>query len=187
MRKLIMFNLVSLDGFFEGPKREIDWHNVDDEFVAFSNDQLDSAGALLFGRVTYQLMAGFWPTPAGEIARGTADRMNTLPKVVFSQTLDKAEWTNTRLVKGDVGEEIRRLKGQPGKDLFLLGSADLASTLTRLGLIDEYRVMVNPVVLGSGHPLFKGPGERLAMKLVGTRTFKNGNVLLTYQPIKKAG
>ncbi len=181
MRKVIMFNMVTLDGFFEGPTGEIDWHHVDEEFNQFAGDQLDSAGGLLFGRVTYQLMAGYWPTPAATTNDPViAGKMNAIPKIVFSKTLQKAEWNNTQLVKDDVAGEVAKLKRQPGQDLFLFGSADLAVTLTQNGLIDEYRLMVNPVVLGSGKPLFKG--VKLNLKLLKTKTFGNGNVLLYYQP-----
>ncbi len=183
MGKVILFNMVTLDGFFAGLGEEIDWHHVDEEFNDFAIAQLNSAGGLLFGRVTYQLMANYWPT---DMARKddpvVADKMNALPKIVFSKTLEKAEWNNTRLVTGNVAEEISRLKRQPGKDWFLFGSADLASALTNLGLIDEYRVMVNPVVLGSGKPLFKGIKDKLNLKLVSTKAFRSGNVLLSYQP-----
>jgi dihydrofolate reductase len=186
MRKVIMFNMVTLDGFFAGPNGEIDWHNVDGEFNEFAIDQLGSADGLLFGRVTFQMMASYWPTEAATTDDPiVAGKMNALPKVVFSRTLVKAEWSNSRLVKGNVAEEITKLKQQPGKDLLLFGSADLASTLTRLGLIDEYRVMVNPVVLGSGKPLFKDVHQRFGLKLEKTKTFRNGNVLLYYQPDRK--
>jgi len=185
MRKIILFNMVTLDGFFEGPNGEIDWHNVDAEFNEFAIDQLNSADGLLFGRVTYQLMANYWPTPSAiKDDPVVAGLMNRLPKMVFSRTLAKAEWNNTRLVKGAerVAEEIARLKQQPGKDWLLFGSADLASTLTPLGLIDEYRIMVNPVVLGGGKPLFRGVKQKLNLKLVNAKTFRSGNVLLYYQP-----
>jgi dihydrofolate reductase len=186
MRKVILFDMATLDGFFAGPNGEIDWHRVDEEFNEFAIAQLDSADGLLFGRVTYQGMASYWPT---DMARTNdpivAGKMNTLPKIVFSRTLDKVEWNNTRLVKGNVEEEISKLKQQPGQDWLLFGSADLASTLTNLGLIDEYRIMVNPVVLGSGQPLFKGMKEKLNLKLTSAKTFRNGNVLLCYQPAEK--
>jgi dihydrofolate reductase len=186
MRKVILFNMVTLDGFFAGPNGEIDWHHVDEEFNEFAIGQLNSADGLLFGRVTFQLMASYWPTPSA-IANDPiiANKMNAIPKIVFSRTLGKAEWNNAKLVKGNIADEISKLKQQPGKDLFVFGSADLASTLTRLGLIDEYRVMVNPVVLGSGSPLFKGIQDKLDLKLVKTKTFRNGNVLLCYQPDRK--
>ncbi len=148
MRKVIMWNLVTLDGFFEGPKSwEIDWHDYvwGEELERLSLEQSKSIGMLLFGRVTYQGMAGFWPSQKGEIA----EFMNEVPKVVFSRTLSKADWNNTKLVRDHAEEEIIRLKKQPGKDLFIFGSANLSSTLTRAGLIDEYRLCVAPVVLAS--------------------------------------
>jgi dihydrofolate reductase len=188
MRKLFAFNLVTLDGFFEGPNREIDWHNVDGEFTEFAIQQTSAVDALLFGRVTYQLMASYWPTPGAIAAdRIVADLMNRLPKLVFSTTLAKAEWNNTRLVKDHVAEEILKLKQQPGKDLALFGSANLLSTLMQLDLVDEHRILVNPVVLGDGHPLFKRTNDRRSLRLIRSRLFGNGNVLLCYQPVKNPG
>ena len=189
MRKVIFFMLISLDGYFEGRNHAIDWHNVDAEFQQFSLAQLDSAGLLLFGRVTYELMAGFWPTAAA--ARDdplTAAAMNRLPKVVFSRTLDHASWQHTRLVKENILEEVRRLKDEPGKDIFIFGSSDLSVALLQHGLIDEFRLLVNPLVLGAGTALFHGIQENLHLQLLQTQTFKNGNVLLVYQPeVKPAG
>lgn len=181
MRKVILFNMVSLDGFFAGPNGELDWHNTDKEFNDFAIEQLSTADSLLFGRVTYEMMATFWPTQAAITSDPlVAYKMNTLPKIVFSRTLEKVEWNNSRVVKENIAEEIMKRKQQPGKDLYLFGSADLASTFTNLGLIDEYRLMVNPVVLGSGMPLFKGVKDRLDLALLKTKPFKNGNVLLYY-------
>jgi dihydrofolate reductase len=181
VKKLIMFNLVTIDGFFAGPNGEIDWHNVDDEFTEFAIDQLDSADGLLFGRITYQLMANYWPTPdAARQAPGVAARMNSISKVVVSRSLTNVEWHNTRLVKDNFHEELSELKRQPGKDLLLLGSAELGSNLANLGLIDEYRIMFNPIVLGRGKPLFKNIDHRLALKLLATRVFRSGNVLCRY-------
>jgi dihydrofolate reductase len=177
--------MVTLDGFFEGPNGEIDWHNADEEFNEFAVDQVKSADGLIFGRVTYELMASYWPTPAAQADDPmVAEKMNTMPKIVFSRTLDKVEWNNTRLVKGDAVKEISQLKQEPGKDLLIFGSADLASSLTKHSLIDEYRIMVNPVVLGKGKPLFKDVKEKLNLRLLKTKTFGNGNVLLYYEPIK---
>ncbi len=186
MRKLFSFNMVTLDGFFEGPNHNIDWHNVDGEFNEFAIEQTGAVDMLLFGRVTYQLMASYWPTPAA-IANDpiVAGLMNRLPKMVFSRTLQKADWNNTRLIKDHVAEEISKLKQQPGKDLALFGSAILMFTLMQLDLIDEHRIMVNPVILGNGHPLFKRTQDKLGLKLLKTRTFGNGNVLLCYQPDRK--
>jgi dihydrofolate reductase len=186
MRKLFSFNMVSLDGFFEGPNQDINWHNVDDEFNQFAIEQTSTVDTLLFGRVTYQLMASYWPTPSATTDDPiVADLMNRLPKIVFSRTLQKAEWHNTRLIKDNIAEEISKLKQQPGKDLALFGSANLLSTLMQMDLIDEHRIMVNPVVLGSGNPLFKGIKDKLDLKLLKTRTFSSGNVLLYYQPANK--
>jgi dihydrofolate reductase len=178
--------MVTLDGFFEGPNREIDWHNVDGEFNEFAIQQTGSFDALLFGRVTYQLMSSYWPT--SEAIKNdpiVAGLMNRLPKIVFSKTLDKAEWNNTRLIKDRIDEEILKLKQQPGKDMALFGSAKLLSTLMQMDLIDEHRLMVNPVVLGKGNPLFKSTKDKLCLKLIQTRTFGNGNVLLCYQTDRK--
>ena len=185
MRKLFSFNMVTLDGFFEGPNREIDWHHVDEEFNQFAVEQTSAVDALLFGRVTYQLMASYWPTSiAVQDDPIVADLMNRLPKLVFSRTLEKAEWNNTTLIKDHIAEEISKLKQQTGKDLALFGSANLMFTLMQMDLIDEHRIMVNPVILGSGTPLFK-VSQKLNLKLVRTRTFGNGNVLLCYQPDRR--
>jgi len=183
MRKLFSFNMVTLDGFFEGPNQDISWHNVDAEFNEFAIEQTSTGDTLVFGRVTYQLMASYWPTPdAIKDDPVVADYMNRVPKVVVSRTLKKAEWNNTRLIKDHVAEEITKLKQQPGKDIAVFGSANLLSTLMQLDLVDEHRIMVNPVILGNGNPLFKRTENKLGLKLVRTRTFGNGNVLLCYQP-----
>ena len=182
MRKVVFFNLISLDGYFEGPDRDINWHHVDEEFNEFAIQQTGEFGALLFGRVTYELMAGYWPTEAAnrddpEIAR----LMNSLPKIVFSNTLDNAEWENTKLVRDNIVEEVTKLKEQPGKDIAIFGSSDLAVTFIDLGLIDELRIMVNPVVLGGGKPILQGIKSKLEMKLLKVKTFQSGNVLLYYE------
>jgi dihydrofolate reductase len=182
MRKLFSFNLITLDGFFEGPRQDIGWHNVDEEFNEFAIEQLGTIGTILFGRVTYHVMASFWPTPfAFENDPVVAGLMNSMPKVVVSRTLDKADWNNTRLIKDNVAAEIAALKQQPGKDLAIFGSANLTASLMQLGLVDELRIMVNPVILGQGTPLFKGVIEKVNLKLINTRVFRNGNVLLYYQ------
>jgi dihydrofolate reductase len=183
MRKIIVFNMVTLDGFVAGPGGNIDWHRVDEEFNQFAIAQLDTAGGLIFGRVTYELMAGYWPTPfALEDDSIVANQMNTIPKIVVSHTLERVDWHNTRLIKANVATELKRLKQQPGGDLFVFGSANLVASLIREDLIDEYRILVNPVVLGSGQPLFQDFRSRLHLKLIRTNTFKNGNVMLVYTP-----
>jgi dihydrofolate reductase len=188
LRKVIVFMMTTPDGYFAGPEGDIYWHNVDEEFNEFANEQLNSVDTLIFGRVTYELMASYWPTPAATTDDPIiAGQMNSLPKVVFSRTLDKAEWHNTRLIKDNVAEEVARLKEQPGKDLIIMGSSNLSASFINLGLIDEFRIMVNPVVLGDGKPLFKGIHDKLNLKLLKSRTFNSGNVLLYYQPADKAG
>ena len=181
MRKLIMWNVVSLDGFFEGRKSwEIDWFDLvwGPELEEFSLEQAKDVGMLLFGRVTYQGMAEYWSSAEGEVA----DFMNSVPKVVFSRTLEQADWKNTRLVKQDAAEEVVRLKEQPGKDLFIFGSAALSASLTQRGLIDEYRLCLTPVVLGGGSPLFKPAPDRVRMRLLEARPLKSGGVILRYEP-----
>ena len=183
MRKLIFFNMITVDGFFEGPNREIDWHHVDDEFNEFAIQQLDSVDMLLFGRLTYELMSSYWPTDAAlKDDPVVADRMNSKAKLVFSKTLDKVNWNNTRLVKENMSDEILRIKKQPGKDLIIFGSSDLSVALAQAGLIDEYRLIVNPVLLGSGKTILQGLPSSLELKLLKSRTLRNGNVLLYYQP-----
>lgn len=185
MRKVIIFNMVSLDGFFEGPSQEIDWHVVDEEFNQYAADQFNTIDTLLFGRTTYLLMAGYWPTPtAVDEDPLIAKLMNETAKIVFSRTLENADWQNTRLFKGDAVEEVGKLKKLPGRDMMIFGSGLLVSNLAQAGLIDEYRLMVNPVVLGSGNRLFRGIKERLHLKLIDTQSFRSGNVLLTYHPEK---
>jgi dihydrofolate reductase len=183
MRKIILQNAVTLDGFFEGSQREIDWHTVDEEFNEYAIDLLKHLDTLLFGRITYELMADYWPTAAAMRDDPiVAERMNNLAKVVFSTSLKNVEWNNTRLVKGDIVEEVSRLKQQPGMDMAIFGSSDLSVPLVNAGLIDEYRLFVNPLFLGSGKTLFKGLNKRLNLKLVKNLTLKSGVVGLFYTP-----
>ena len=181
MRKVIFQMMVSLDGYFEGPNREIDWHVVEEEFNAYASDLLDSVDLLVFGRVTYQLMAGYWPTPhAIENDPVIASKMNALPKLVFSRKLDHVGWNNARLVKTNPAGELARLKQLPGKDIAIFGSSDLALTFIENNLIDEFRIFVAPVVLGAGKPLFKGINGKLDLKLAKTMTLKSGVAGLFY-------
>lgn len=179
MRKLIVWNMVTLDGHFEGPKPwEIDWHEQvwGKELESFSLDQAKEVGALLFGRKTYDGMASYWPTATGEVA----EFMNGIPKVVFSNTLEEAAWNNTRLVKGSAEREVARLKRESGKNLFIFGSAQLADSLTKQGQIDEYRIGLTPLVLGRGTPMFKPSNERMPLTLLETRPMQSGVVILRY-------
>jgi dihydrofolate reductase len=184
MRKVIMFNLITLDGYFAGLNGDISWHQVDEEFNEYSILQLQSSGGLIFGRITYQLMANYWPTiQAKEDDPTVAELMNSLPKYVFSKTMKLVEWNNTQLLQGEAVDEMRGLKQQPGKDLFIFGSANLSQTFIQNRLIDEFRIMINPIILGDGIPLFINSGEYLKMNLINSKTFKNGNILLDYQLI----
>jgi len=187
MRKVILSNLVTLDGFFAGPNGELDWHIVDGEIKEYAIDLLSKVDALLFGRVTYQLMADYWPaaatnpsTPKSDLE--IADKMNNLPKIVFSKTLQEVKWINSRLVKDNIAEEISKMKQQPGKDMVIFGSGSIVSTLMQHGLIDEYRIIVNPIVLGNGNPLFKGINGKQNLKLLNTKVFDSGIVILFYEP-----
>jgi dihydrofolate reductase len=156
---------------------------VDQEFKRFAIEQLNQSGGLIFGRITYGGMAAYWPTSeAKKNDPQVADLMNSLPKYVFSNTLQKLEWENSQLVKGDAVAGLQSLKNQPGKDLLIFGSANLAATFTKNSLIDEYRLMINPIVLGKGGPVFDGAQGMLKFKLGDLKTFSNGNVLLYYQP-----
>ncbi|MFE7357731.1 dihydrofolate reductase family protein [Streptomyces sp. NPDC057543] len=184
MRKIILMMSMSLDGFIEGPDREIDWHLVDEELHRHFNEQLKAMGGFLDGRVTYELMAGFWPTAdadpssAGPVAE-FAGIWRDMPKVVFSRTLERADWNTTIRREIDV-DEIKALKAQPGGDL-VLGGADLAASFMRHDLIDEYRVYIHPVLIGRGKPLFPASDARTGLRLAETRTFGNGVVLLRHE------
>ncbi|MFG2210125.1 dihydrofolate reductase family protein [Streptomyces sp. NPDC048638] len=183
-RKIILMMSMSLDGYIEGPNREIDWHLVDDELHRHFNDHLRDMGALLSGRVTHELMAGFWPTAdadpsiTGPMAE-FAGIWREMPKIVFSRTLERADWNTTIMREVDV-DRIRALKAPPGGDL-ALGGADLAAAFMAHGLVDEYRIYVHPVLIGSGKPLFPSSDTRTALRPAGTRTFGNGVVLLHYR------
>jgi dihydrofolate reductase len=184
MRKVIYSMGVSLDGFVEGPNRELDWSTPDEELHKFWNDQAREIGTFLYGRRLYELMAEYWPTadedPSApdyvvEFARIWRDK----PKVVFSTTLQKVDW-NSRLVRDNIAEEVTKLKSQPGKDLEV-GGPTLASTFMQLGLIDEYRPVIHPFVLGGGTPFFPAVDHAISLRLVETRTFGSGVVYLHYQ------
>lgn len=179
MRRLIVSNLMSLDGLFEeAPDAKFDWPVVEEEFFSYAREMLRSIDTILFGRRTYLHMAAYWPSaPRDEIA----DQMNNLDKVVFSRTLERADWKNSRLVRGDAAEEVAKLKRAAGRDMVILGSASLASSLLRENLIDEYRVILQPLLLGRGNPLFQSIGGRIRMKLTNTRVLGTGVVLLYYQ------
>lgn len=187
MRRIVFMMSVSLDGFFEGPGRELDWQLVDEELHGHFNDWLARAGVFLDGRVTYELMASFWPTADADPAasrpmREFAGIWREMPKIVFSRTLERADW-NATVVSDVVPEDIAALKAEPGGDL-VLGGADLAATFMRHDLIDEYRIYVHPVLLGRGRPLFRPEDLRLSLRLAENRAFGNGVVLLRYERVR---
>jgi len=156
MRKLLSFHVTSVDGYYEGPGQAFDWPVVDEEFNKFAMGQLEEADTLLFGRVTYQLMARYWPTPAAEQDDpAVTAKMNALDKIVVSRTLHTAGWAPTELIGDDAAGTVAKLKQQPGKTMMILGSSALTVSLIGMGLIDEVRVMVSPVVLGGGKSLFR--------------------------------
>lgn len=185
MRRLTLFNLMSLDGYVAGVNGDITWHKVDNEFQELAIAASSSGNTLLFGRVTYELMAGFWPTPEAMQADPlVAAGMNRSEKIVFSRTLQRADWNNTRLVKDDLLGEVRRLKRGDGRDLTVLGSGSVVAQLAAAGLIDAYDILLNPVVLGRGKTMFEGVPDRIELKLVSLRKFGNGNLLLKYEPLR---
>jgi len=186
MRKLIVFNHISLDGYFVDANGSMAWakmDNNDPEYNAFVAGNASGDGSLLFGRVTYELMIKYWPTPmAKQHDPVVAEGMNNMPKVVFSRTMDKASWNNTTVVKGDLVTEVKKMKQQPGPGMAILGSGTIVSQLAAAGLIDEYHVVVNPIILGKGRTMFEGVKEMRTLKLTKTRSFKSGKVFCCYEP-----
>jgi len=188
MRKVIASPFVTLDGFFAGPHGELDWAVGGEEFDRdLLPELLRRVDAIVLGRVTYQELAAYWPFASTEDDRN-AELMNTIPKIVFSKTLSTVEWgkwQNARLVKDDPAETIANLKQQPGRDMAIFGSGGLVSQLAQRGLVDEYQLRVHPVVLGSGKPFFKDLKEQMKLKLLDSRAFPSGVVVLSYQSIKQ--
>jgi dihydrofolate reductase len=185
MRRLIVFNQISLDGYIADAKGDMSWaHKDDPEWTAFSSENAGGNGVLLFGRVTYDLMAGFWPTPAAlQSMPAVAEGMNRMQKVVFSRKMKKATWQNTTLVKKDIVSAVTKMKSARGPGMVILGSGSIVSQLTEAGLIDEYQMIVNPIVLGKGKTMFEGVKKKVTLRLTRTRPFTNGNVGLWYDRV----
>jgi len=184
MGKITVFNFTTLNGYYKGAKEDISWHKHGKEENKYAEKALQSGNTLLFGRVTYQMMESFWPTPmALEMDPVVAKGMNESNKIVFSTTLKKVTWKNTTLVKTDLIAEVKELKKLP-QDITILGSGSIITQLAEHGLIDEYQVMIDPVALGKGAPMFKGLKHPLNLKLIDSKIFKSGVVLLCYKPIK---
>jgi dihydrofolate reductase len=186
MRKLSMFSSISLDGYFTDQNNDMSFAKArmdDPEWNEFVGGNASGNGVLLFGRVTYEMMASFWPSPqAAQMMPVVAKGMNRSEKVVFSKTLSKADWNNTTLIKGNLADEVRKLKQQTGNGMVILGSGQIVAQLTQEGLIDEYQIVITPIVIGRGRTLFEGVQRHVGLKLVKSRVFKNGCVFLTYVP-----
>jgi dihydrofolate reductase len=186
MPRLTVFNTISLDGRFVDAHGDMSWAHVggdDPEVASFTARNAMGGGALVFGRVTYELMAGYWPTPAAAEAYPTvAKQMNAMEKIVFSHTLNSADWNNTTLLSGDPAEEIGRIKSGPGPDLTILGSGTIVAQLAAAELIDQYDVVIHPIALGGGRTMFDGLPQAQPLTLVDSRVFKNGKVFLSYRP-----
>jgi dihydrofolate reductase len=189
MRKIITTTWVTLDGFIAGPNEAMDWvgESFDEAMGNYEYELVSGADTLLLGRVTYQSFAGSWPQvpdnpTASEGEKEYARKLNAMHKMVFSRTLLTAEWNNSQLIREVIPEEIEQLKREPGRDILIYGSASLVRTLTNLGLIDEYQLLVHPVILGSGKPLFQEIKDPVKLKLVNTRTHPSGVVVLSYHP-----
>jgi dihydrofolate reductase len=189
MRKVILHLMLTADGCASGPNGELDWlfEFQDEQRDAYVGTLYQAADGMLIGRETYQGMADFWPAAAVDPAAKESDRegarrLNAMPKYVFSKTLEKADWENSHILRGDVAEEVARLKEQPGHDLVLTGGLRIAQTFIKLGLIDDYQLIVHPVVLGQGRRLFDVDLEaKMNLKLVAATPFGAGIVGLHYQ------
>jgi dihydrofolate reductase len=186
MPRIIVFNHVTLDGYFVDGKGDMSWaHSArnDSEWNGFVDENARGSAVLMFGRKTYDLMAGYWPTPmAMQSAHVVAEKMNSAQKIVFSRTLVNASWQNARLVKSDLVTEVSKMKKTPGEDMVIFGSGTIVSQLAEAGLIDEYQFALNLIALGSGRTLFEGLKDRVQLKLTKIRAFSNGNVMLWYTP-----
>lgn len=186
MRKLIASEMITVDGYFAGKDGEPDWFVQDEELNTVALDLLQAVDTIVYGKATYEMMTGFWPHATGSFA----DRTNQLPKIVFSKTLKETpwgEWKNAKPVNGDLAKEVSHLKHQPGKDMVIYGSGSIVQALTNLGLIDDYQLLVHPVVLGGGRPLFQEIKATVHLKLLASKTLHSGIVLLSYQSIRESG
>ena len=185
--------MISLDGYTEGSDKELDWHFVDEEYESYSNELLRSIDAILLGRKTYELFSAYWPgaeshpdTTANPVRLESAQLLNRLPKHVITTTLKQVDWQNSHIIHEDVINAIARLKAQPGRNIALFGSSQLAAFLSEHQLIDEYRVIINPIILGEGVSLFNTQRIRMYLHLVGMKKFRSGVIALTYTAKERA-
>ncbi len=185
MSKLNSFTFMTLDGYYKGLNEDISWNRHGAEENEYAAEGAGSGSTLLFGRITYEMMASYWPTPmALENNPIVAKGMNRANKIVFSNTLKKPEWENTKVISGDIIKEVKELKKIPGNGMTLLGSGSILTQFADAGLIDEYQVMVDPVAIGEEASIFKGLKNKLDLKLTDTRVFKSSVILLCYEPMK---
>ena len=186
MRKISVFNFLTLNGFYKGLNEDISWHKHGGGENEYAEEGAQSESILLFGRKTYEMMASYWPTPmALEQNKKVAEGMNRSEKIVFSTTLQKAAWANTRIISQNSMEEVAALKNTPGKDMTILGSGSLVTQLTDASLIDEYQFMIDPVALGEGSSVLQNINRKLDLELVSHKVFPSGVVLLIYRTIRK--
>lgn len=184
MRTLTVFNFITLNGFYKGDDNDISWHRHGEEEAQYSAKAMKKDTILLFGRVTYEMMASWWPTPmAAEAYPEVAKGMNNAEKIVFSNTIEDPKWMNTKVISDNIIEKIRQLKSQPGKDMTILGSGSIVSQFADAGLIDSYEIMTDPVVIASGTPIFNGIKKPLNLQLTDSKVFNSGVILATYKPL----
>lgn len=187
MRKIFLHIDTSVDGFIEDETGEIDWHFGDEQFDAYINEVLSSVDGMIFGRVTHELLAGYWPTAADSpeaspLQRDTAKMMNALPKYVVSGGGYSSEWANSHVIGMDLAAELGALKRAPGRNLALFAGAATVQSLMRLGLVDEYRLILNPLLMGGGTSLFESAAPRTPLELLNVRRFDSGALVLSYRP-----
>ncbi|WP_315820747.1 dihydrofolate reductase family protein [Paraflavitalea speifideaquila] len=194
MRKIIVSINMTLDGFMAGPHGELDWHFPlwNDEMASFAYEQLCLIDSIMLGRVTYQAMASYWPYEGNNGSYGRLDcdyanKMNNYAKIVFSKTLRTVEWRNARLIRKDIAKEVSALKQQPGLDIIIFGSGSIVKRLMKLGLIDEFVLWVHPVTLGKGIPLFQQSNQQYPLRLLKTKAFSSGVVVLYYEKVARSG
>lgn len=185
MGKLLVFNFITLNGFYKGANEDISWHRHSvegSEESEYGNEGASSGSILLFGRITYDMMASFWPTDmAKEMNPVMAKGMNESEKILFSRTAKTANWSNTKIINSDIGEAVKKLKEESNKQLTILGSGSIVTQLAEKNLIDEFQFMIDPVALGKGTPVFNHISHKLDLQLIDSRIFKSGTVLLTYK------
>jgi len=186
MGKLTVYNFVSANGCFKGANDDISWahKNASEEVSDFASENAQGGAILLFGRKTYEMMVSYWPTDeAKKNMPKVADGMNKAEKIVFSKTLKEAKWNNTRLINGDIEEEVKKLKKTSDKSMTILGSGSIVNQLAEKGLVDEYMIMIHPVAVGNGIPFLMDISKNIELELTKTKAFKGGPVLLCYKPI----